>query len=37
MKGMKNFTIIYLQCDRIIAVKLHEVKCKASSVPPKTK
>ena len=22
-----NFTITYLQCDRVIAVKVHEVKC----------
>lgn len=32
-----NFPITYLQCDRVIAMKVHEVKCKASSVTLKTK
>ena len=32
-----NFTIIYLQCDKVITVKVDKVKNKASSVTLKTK
>lgn len=37
MKRFLNFTIICLQCDRVIAVKCTRIQVNASSITLKTK